>query len=284
MSLFIAIVSVIGGIGGAVIFTPIMLGFSNVDTLVVRATGLIVAMFSGLVSSGPLMRSGLADIKLVMFGALPIVLGAMLGAHTAIELAGAMGEQGDALVRLLLGIVILFVAFLFIAGGKQSEYPDNPKPGKIARVIGLHGWYWDAALNKEVQYNVRHERYGVVVLLIVGFVGGFFGLGGGWAVVPVFNLMMSVPLKMAAGCSSVLLAMGNAAAVWPYIVVGAVIPIFAVPWMLGQVVGGIIGAHLLANVRAGVVRNLLVVLLVLTSLKLLARGVEGMFELNVPLL
>ena len=68
------------------------------------------------------------------------------------------------------------------------------------------------------------------------------------------------------------------------IVVGAVIPIFAVPWMLGQVVGGIIGAHLLANVRAGVVRNLLVVLLVLTSLKLLARGVEGMFELNVPLL
>lgn len=284
VSLLIAIVSVIGGVGGAVIFTPIMLGFTNVDTLVVRATGLIVAMFSGLVSSGPLMRSGLADIKLVMFGALPIIVGAMFGAHAAIELAGTMGEQGDALLRLLLGIVILGVAFLFVAGGKQSECPGNPEPGKFARTIGLHGWYWDVALNKDVQYNVRRGRYGVVVLLIIGFIGGFFGLGGGWAVVPVFNLMMSVPLKMAAGCSGVLLAIGNAAAVWPYIMVGAVIPIFAVPWMLGQVVGGIIGAHLLANVRAEVVRNVLVVLLSLTSLKLLARGVEGMFGFNVPLL
>ena len=284
LSVVIAIVAVIGGVGGAVIFTPVMLGFTNIDTLVVRATGLIVAMFSGLVSSGPLMRSGLADIKLVMFGAIPIIVGAMFGAHTAIEFAGAFGEQGDALVRLLLGITILGVAFLFIAGGKQSEYPDNPEPGRIARLIGLHGWYWDVAISKEVHYKVRRGRYGVIILIAVGFIGGFFGLGGGWAVVPVFNLMMYVPLKLAAGCSGVLLAIGNASAIWPYIMAGAVIPLFAAPWMLGQVVGGIIGAHILASVQAGLVRNMLIVLLVLTSLKLLARGIEGVFGVAVPML
>ena len=284
MSTLIAVIAVIGGVGGAVIFTPVMLGFTNIDTLVVRATGLIVAMFSGLVSSGPLMRSGLADIKLVMFGAVPVIVGAMLGAHTAIEFAGSFGEQGDALVRLLLGITILGVAFLFIAGGKQSEYPDNPNPGAVARRIGLHGSYWDAALNKDVHYNVGRGRFGVIVLFIVGFVGGFFGLGGGWAVVPVFNLLMYVPLKLAAGCSGVLLAIGNASAIWPYIMAGAVIPLFAAPWMLGQVIGGIIGAHILANVNAGIVRNLLIVLLILTSLKLLARGIEGVFGVAVPML
>lgn len=284
LSTLIAVVAVVGGIGGAVIFTPVMLGFTNIDTLVVRATGLVVAMFSGLVSSGPLMRSGLADIKLVMFGAIPVIVGAMFGAHSAVEFAGAFGEQGDALVRLLLGIAILGVALLFIAGGKQSEYPDNPESGKVARLIGLSGRYWDRALNKEVRYSVRRGRYGLVVLLIVGFIGGFFGLGGGWAVVPVFNLIMSVPLKLAAGCSGVLLAIGNASAIWPYIMAGAVIPLFAAPWMLGQVVGGIIGAHVLANVNAGIVRRLLIVLLILTSMKLLARGVEGLFGVAIPIL
>ncbi len=55
LSFAIAMVAVIGGIGGGVLFTPFMLAFTPVDSLIVRATGLIVAMFSGLVSTGPFM-------------------------------------------------------------------------------------------------------------------------------------------------------------------------------------------------------------------------------------
>ena len=54
LSVVIALVAVMAGIGGGLIFTPIMLAFTPIDTLVVRATGLIVAMFSGLISTGPL--------------------------------------------------------------------------------------------------------------------------------------------------------------------------------------------------------------------------------------
>ena len=43
LSLIIAIVAVLGGVGGGVIFTPVMLGFTSVDTLLVRSTGLVVA-------------------------------------------------------------------------------------------------------------------------------------------------------------------------------------------------------------------------------------------------
>lgn len=59
LSFAIAIIAVIAGIGGGVLFTPIMLAFTPVDSLIVRGTGLIVAMFSGLISSGPLARKGL---------------------------------------------------------------------------------------------------------------------------------------------------------------------------------------------------------------------------------
>ncbi|MFZ8810240.1 MAG: hypothetical protein ACO2PN_19320 [Pyrobaculum sp.] len=43
----------------------------------------------------------------------------------------------------------------------------------------------------------------------VGLVSGVFGVGG-WALVPVFNLVMGVPLKVA--CSEVAVAFGDAAA------------------------------------------------------------------------
>ena len=68
LSVVIAIVAVIAGVGGGVIFTPLMLAFTSIDTLIIRSTGLVVAMFSGLVATGPFMRKGLADIKLVFLG------------------------------------------------------------------------------------------------------------------------------------------------------------------------------------------------------------------------
>lgn len=284
LSTGIAIVAVLGGVGGGVIFTPIMLGFTSMDTLMIRSTGLVVAMFSGLVSSGPFMRNGLADIKLVLYCAIPIIVGAMAGATTAIQLASTMGEQGDAIVRLLLGLVLVFIATMFIVGGSKTEYPQPKSIDPFSRMLGLTSTYWEASLNKPVTYSVNQALLGGILFLVVGFTGGFFGLGGGWAVVPVLNLVMAVPLKISAASSGVLLAIGNAAAIWPYIVSGALIAVVAAPWMLGQVIGGILGAHILAKIKAAFIRNILIALLILTSIKLISRGVEGLFGIDIPLL
>lgn len=283
LSTLIAIISVLGGVGGGVIFTPIMLGFTSVDTLLVRSTGLVVAMFSGLVSSGPFMRKGLADIRLVFYCAIPIIIGAMLGSQAAIGLSESMGETGDAIVRLLLGGVLIFIAVMFIMGGSKTEYPEPKHIDSVSKKMNLQSRYWEESLGKTVNYHATRAIPGAILFLLVGFTGGFFGLGGGWAVVPVLNLVMAVPLKVSAASSGVLLAIGNAAAIWPYIVAGALVAVFAAPWMIGQVIGGILGAHILAKIKAGFVRNILIVLLILTSIKLIARGVEGLFGIDIPL-
>lgn len=284
MSLVIAIVAVIGGVGGGVLYTPVMLGFTAVDSLLVRTTGLVVAMFSGLVSSGPFMRKGLADIRIVFYCAIPIILGAMAGAQVAISMAESMGEEGDAIVRLLLGLILVFIAAMFILGGSQNEYPKVKKIDKLSEKLDMTSSYYEESLGKTIHYRATKMALGGVLFLLVGFTGGFFGLGGGWAVVPVLNLVMTVPLKVSAASSGVLLAMGNAAAIWPYIVKGALIAVFAAPWMIGQVIGGILGAHILAKVKAAFVRNILIVLLLLTSIKLISRGIEGYFGIDIPVI
>lgn len=283
-SVLIAVIAVIAGVGGGVIFTPILLAFTSIDTLIIRSTGLIVAMFSGLVSTGPLMRKGLADVKLVFLGALPIIVGGMLGSISAISLAKHLGETSDGIVRLMLGLLLVFIAMLFIFSGKNMEYPTARPADNLAMKLKLRHSYWEDSLNSTISYKAIHIKMAIFLFLVVGFTGGFFGLGGGWAVVPVLNLIMSIPLKVATASSGVLLALGNAAAIWPYINAGALIGVVAAPWMLGQVVGGIIGAHILASVKASIVRNILITMLLASSLKLIGRGIETLSGIDIPVL
>jgi uncharacterized membrane protein YfcA len=278
----IAIVAVIAGVGGGVLFTPVMMGFTSIDTLIIRATGLVVAMFSGLISTGPFMRLGLSNVKIVFFCAIPISVGALGGAFSAVALAEYMGETGDAIVRLLLGLTLIFIAAMFIVGGAKSEYPEVKRVDRLSQKIGLAGSYWEESLQQRVDYPATRSLLGFALFSLVGFTGGFFGLGGGWAVVPVLNMVMLVPLKVSAACSGVLLAIGNAVAIWPYILYGSLIALFVVPWMLGQVIGGIMGAHILAKIKAGFVRKILIVLIIATSIKLVTRGVEGLAGIDLP--
>ena len=51
----------------------------------------------------------------------------------------------------------------------------------------------------------------------------------------------------------------------------------------GAVIGGIIGAHILVSIKAGFVRNLLIILLLLTSVKLMVRGLETLLSIDIPI-
>jgi uncharacterized membrane protein YfcA len=284
VSVIIAIVAVIAGVGGGVIFTPLLLAFTSFDTLLIRSTGLVVAMFSGLISTGPLMRKGLADIKIVLLGALPIIIGGMSGSFTAIYLARRLGEQSDGIIRLLLGLMLLFIAAVFVFKSSSSDYPTLKKSESFSQFLKLRKTYWESSLGSYVSYRATNVKLSILLFLVIGFTGGFFGLGGGWAAVPLLNLVMSIPIKVATGTSGVLLALGNAAAIWPYINVGALIGIIAAPWMLGQVIGGLIGASLLTSLRASAVRALLIVILFASSVKLVARGIETLTGIEIPVL
>ncbi len=282
ISTFIAILAAVIGIGGGVIFTPIMMGFTSVDTMIIRATGLVVALFSGLISGGPFFKKGLANMKIVLYGAVPVTIGAMSGGLLAVYEDQMLGNTGDALVCLLLGLIVGSVCFLFIRGGNKTEFPEPKSIDSLSKKLGLNGYYWEESLQKPISYHITRAIPGFLLFFLVGLIGGFFGLGGGWAIVPVLNLVMATPLKVSAACSGVLLGIEGTSAIWPYILYGSLIGIFAVPWMAGQVVGGIIGAHILIKVRVAFVRNLLILILIFTSLKLILKGIEGFTEMDFP--
>jgi len=272
LSFAIAMVAVIGGIGGGVLFTPFMLAFTSVDSLIVRATGLIVAMFSGLVSTGPFMRGGLANLRICIFCAAAYGVGAFTGAQGAIYVAKHLGEAGEGLVRLALGIILCSLAIYFVVGGKKIEWPQVKRVDRFTRWLKLSQPYYEYSLGKVIDYPLTRAGGVLVAIVGVGMLSGFFGLGAGWAIVPAQNLIMAVPLKVAAANSGVLLGMGDCIAVWPYLNMGAIIPLFAAPWLVGQVLGGLLGALILIKINAGFVRYLLIGFMFFACFGLLTKG------------
>ena len=101
---------------------------------------------------------------------------------------------------------------------------------------------------------------------------GLFGLGAGWANLPALNLVMGVPLKVSAGTSGFILSLVDSSAAWVYLNQGAVLPIIAVPSVVGMMLGARIGARLLHVMRASTVRKLVLVLLLFAGMRALAKG------------
>jgi hypothetical protein len=258
-----------------------MLAFTPVDSLIVRATGLIVAMFSGLVSTGPFMKGGLANLRICIFCAAAYGVGAFAGAQGAIYVAQHLGETGEGLIRLALGLILASLAVYFLVGGKKIEWPEVKKVDGFTKWLKLSQPYYEVSLNKVIDYPLTRAAWVICAIVGVGLLSGFFGLGAGWAIVPAQNVIMAVPLKVAAANSGVLLGMGDCIGVWPYLLMGAIIPVFAAPWLVGQVLGGLLGAQILIRVKAGFVRFLLIGFMFFACFGLLTKGL-GMLSVIGP--
>jgi uncharacterized membrane protein YfcA len=278
ISFAIAMVAVLAGIGGGVIFTPVMMAFTPVNSVVIRATGLIVAMFSGLISTGVFMKKGLGHFRMCITLTVSQGIGALIGAQSAIVAASAFGDTGEGVIRVILGFILVAVAVYFFVGGKKLEWPNIMKVDALTKWMGLEHTYYEESDDKVYSYKISRILPGLVCVFGVGFLGGFFGMGAGWAITPVQNLVLGVPLKAAAANSGIILGMVDCVAVWPYMLAGGIIPLFVLPWLSGQVVGGYLGALVLVKAKVTVIRFILIGIMVFTSFGLVT---DGLAKLNL---
>ncbi len=258
------VVAVLAGIGGGVLFVPIVSGFFPFHLDFVRAAGLLLAM-TGALSAGPaLLRAGLASVRL----ALPL---ALVGSVTAIGGALIGLALPTEAVQIALGATILAIAVIMWRAGK-AEHPDARGGDSLAAALRMHGVYHDPALGREVTWQAHRTPAALAAFAGIGILAGMFGLGAGWANVPVFNLLMGLPLKLSVGTSGFLLSVVDTSAVWIYLNRGAVLPVLVVPSIIGVMLGAKIGVRLLRVAPARVVRRIVLAVLVLAGARALLKG------------
>ena len=264
VTLLLGVVAVLAGVGGGVLFVPIVDALFPFHIDFVRGAGLLLALSGALSAAPALLRSGLASLRLAM----PLALVASITSIAGAVLGLALPTD---IVQTALGATILAIALLMWRSAKY-EYPQVVSPDTLAGVLRIHGVYHDPAIGRNIEWAVHRTPAAFVAFAGVGMLAGLFGLGAGWANVPVFNLLMGVPLKLSVGTSGLLLSVVDTSAAWVYLNRGAVLPMLVAPSIIGVMLGAKLGVRLLRIAPASVVRGTVLTLLLVAGSRALLKG------------
>lgn len=263
----LGILAVMAGVGGGVLYVPLVSGFFPFHIDFVRGIGLMVALAGALAAGPGLLRRNLANLRLALPVALIAstfsIIGAMLGLY--------LSALNPDIIQVCLGMTIVGIAALLIFS-KNSEKPIVTKQDAIGMALGLGGVYWDEGARENVEWKTHRTVLGFFMFILIGLVAGMFGLGAGWANVPVLNLMMGAPLKISVGTSKFLLSITDTSAAWIYMNRGCVIPLIGVPSIVGLMLGSLLGVKLLAKAKPKMIRYFVIIVLLFAGLKAMDKG------------
>jgi len=261
LCIFLGIIAVVAGVGGAVLYVPIVSAISPFHLDFVRGSGLVVALAGAIGASPRLLKSNMASLRLALPLAFFSSIGAFIGANVGMTLPSRV-------VELILGMVLIAVITLMLFT-KSIDYPPLCEKGLLARHMNIGGTYTDEFTMNSVEWGIRRMPLGFIVFFIIGLMGGIFGLGSGWANVPTLNLLLGAPLKIAVGTSALIITMTSSSASWVFMRQGAILPIIVVPSMAGMMLGTRIGAKFLPRIPGTIVRYFVLGILIFTTLILL---------------
>jgi len=254
----LGIVAVLGGVGGGVLFVPIIGGFFPFGV------GLLVALAGALAAGPGLLKKGMADLRLAIPVAVIASACAIVGAMIGLALPGHI-------VNIALGATILGIVGIMLVA-KKSEYPEVKQADNLSTALRISGVYHEVSTGQDINWKIHRTPQGLAMFVIIGIMAGMFGLGAGWANVPVLNLMMGAPLKVSVATSKFLLSITDTSAAWIYVNNGAVLPMMVAPSIIGIMLGSIVGVRILAKTKPAAIRYIVIAMLLFAGSRALLKG------------
>lgn len=225
------------GLGGGLIYAPlfILLDYGLADAV---ATSLFLNGVAAVSASLVYYRKKMVDFSI----SLPLIIASLAGAPLGAWITHLIPLQA---FTLALALILLLAAARMAFGSK-----GDPQGGDVATSTRILG--------------------GGLIGLVIGFVGGMLGIGGGVFVVPLLIYFLKVPTKTAAASSMFIVCFSSFAAFathasladldWTFILIAA----------LCSFAGGQIGSRLMAEKLKGrTIKLIFAVVLTGLSLKLI---------------
>src|SRR3954464_15729961 len=167
VSFVIGIVAVLAGVGGGVLFVPIVGSLFPFHLDFVRGAGLMFALAGTLSAGPPLLRAGMASLRLVMplalVGSVASFLGALVGLAIATDL-----------LQTMLGALIIAIALLIWRS--RSADNANVEADALGALLRLEGEFRDPAAGVTIDWRTNQTLLGLAAFAAIGFLGGIFGL------------------------------------------------------------------------------------------------------------
>lgn len=231
------------GAGGSVLTVPALVYLLDQPVGAATTAALAIVSVNAAVGAATNARAGTVDLRLAArFGAASVA-GALVGSVLNRLASGEM-------VLFLLAIVMLASAWSLWRGAPATEHSPRP-PRSAARgrtaLVGALG-------------------------LGVGVMTGFFGVGGGFLIVPALILLLGVPVRTAIGTSLVIITVTALAGLAGHLAAGGVDWSVTIAFAVAGAVGAWLGVRGGRRVSGERLSQLFAVMLVAVAAFLLARN------------
>jgi uncharacterized protein len=225
----------LGG-GGSILAVPVLVYALYLDPQAATTASLVIVGVTALVAAISHARAGRVDWRAALvFGGLgiPASIGGSL-------LNRAVDPQ---LLLLAFSALMLVAAAAMYRRSRASERtPTAPSPTGAPQVARV-----------------------VVVALVVGFLTGFLGVGGGFVIVPALVLAMGFGMPTAVGTSLVIISITSLAALVARLGHGAVAWEVVLPFTAAAIAGSLLGKRVADRVPAATLTRAFAVLLVVVA-------------------
>lgn len=238
ITLIVAIVFSMMGVGGGFLYVPILLS-CGIDFHTAATTSLVMLSAAQVSALYIFFKSELVDLKLALVLELPTMIGAftggMLSAHFNVGL-----------------LVVLFAGMLFLASYAMMQDQTRMATLGPPSTLRISPFQW--------HHEFRGHAYGIDMMLVVpltfvvGFLGGLMGFAGGWLKIPMMVLLFSVPMKVAVATSSLMVAFTGISGFLGHSVMGHFEPRLAIALSVITVIGAQIGARLSIKTESNLLR------------------------------
>jgi uncharacterized membrane protein YfcA len=284
------------GLGGGVLIVPLLtLGF-GLPLREAVGVSLVSVIVTSSAAAGVYLERHVANLRLGMTLELFTATGALVGGLIAFALP-------ERVLAGLFSLLLAYTAIVMLRRaiprrGQPGEAPADPDPiepdvsiPRAAAVPDVDVAAPGAALATSgvavvgpaglvpagagsagfvstlggADYAVRRFPFGIVGSLFAGLVSALLGVGGGIVKVPLMNLAMGVPMRVATATSNLMIGITASASAIVYFLRGGIDPYVAAPTAIGVYVGALAGSHLSHRVDARVLRVLFIVVLAYTA-------------------
>ena len=247
------------GIGGGVFLIPVLVLLLHVPMHTAIAASLLSVIATSSAAASVYLKNHLTNMRLGMTLEIATTSGGIIGGVLAVHI-------GEKTLEFLFAVIMVITA---IAMWKRP-HEDSPLADHPQGRLGAE--YNDIVLKRRVSYAVERLPFGLGISLIAGALSGLLGIGGGVIKVPALVLAMRVPLRAATATSDFMIGVTALASAAIYYSRGHMDPLVAGPASMGTFWGSLFGAHLATRLHSKVLTVIFAVILALTAVEMLLRG------------
>ncbi|HYV43869.1 MAG TPA: sulfite exporter TauE/SafE family protein [Myxococcaceae bacterium] len=231
------------GIGGGILLVPILVLGMRVPMESAVSASLLCVVATSCGAAANYVEHRLADVRLALTLEVATVSGAIAGGFLAAYVE-------PSLLALAFGLFLLYVAVQLYLGraARDVEVPAGGEAVAVNVPLGMAG------------------------SLVAGGLSALLGVGGGPLKIPLMNLGMKVPFKIATATSNLMIGVTAAASVAAYAIRGRLDLQAGAPLVVGVLAGSVAGSMLMPRVPTAWLKRVFSVFVLVLGAQMLWKG------------